>query len=280
MKHLRGPVCLSFLMSLAAGCATSLSSFQPAHVLPKGHVGFEAGFDASLPTGAITRTIDTAKALSRANMLSEDDKRTIFAAGFNLALSPPSVVEHVGLTYAPAQSWEVGLRYAGHAWRIGARRQLLVQAEDGSGWDLTIGLGLQRFSFALPIDEIIPIVELNDFERWNIDVPLVIGRRGDFYRLWGGPRLVFSRYDAELALQPPGSAGTVASQDLASVAGQGTYIGLQGGAAFGYKRLFLGAELTVVRFLGSARMQAFGTGADIDTNTWVIYPGLAIMAEW
>jgi hypothetical protein len=269
----------SWSLLLAAGCATSLSSFQPAHVLPKGHVSFEAGLDASAPTGAITRTIDTAKVLAKSDMLTEDDKRTIFAAGFNLALSPPSVVEHVGLTYAVAQDWEVGLRYAGHAWRVGVRRQLLTQGQS-SGWDLTVGLGLQRFAFELPLADYIPIVRLDDFERWNVDVPLVFGRRGDFYRLWGGPRLVFSRYGADLALRAPGAAGTVASEDLASVDGQGTYLGLQIGAALGYRMLFLGFELTVVRLLGSARMQAFGKRADVDTATWLIYPGLALLAEW
>jgi hypothetical protein len=267
-------------VGLASGCATSLSSFQPAHVLPAGHVSLAAGLDGSIPTGALTRTIDTAKALSRADMLSEQDKRTIFAAGFNLALSPPSVVEHVGLTYSPADRWEVGLRYASHAWRIGGRRQLLSQHADGSGWDVTVGLGLQRFSFPLPIDEIISVVRLEEFSRWNIDIPLVIGRSGDFYRFWGGPRLVFSQYGAELVLRAPGAAGSVASEDVASVEGQGTYIGLQAGAAFGYKVLFLAFELTVVRFLGSARLQAFGSGGDVDTGTWVIYPGVAIQAQW
>jgi hypothetical protein len=263
-----------------AGCATSLSSFQPAHVLPAGGVSVEVGLDASVPTGALTRTIDAAKALASSDMLSEADKRTIFAAGFNLALSPPSFVEHLGLTYAPSEGWEIGLRYAAHAWRVGARRQLLSQAQDGSGWDLTIGIGIQRFSFALPIDDVIPIVRLEDFTRYNFDLPLVAGRRGDFYRVWGGPRLVWSRYGAELALRAPGSAGAVANEDVASVEGQGAYIGLQGGAALGYKVIFIAFELTVVRFLGSARLQAFGTPTDVDTGTWVIYPGIALQGEW
>src|SRR5687768_7081978 len=96
---------LPLLALLATGCATSLSSFQPAHVLPAGRVSAEAGLDASIPTGAVTRTIAAAKALARSDMLSEEEKRTVFAAGFNLALSPPAVVEHVGLTYAPGQNW-------------------------------------------------------------------------------------------------------------------------------------------------------------------------------
>jgi hypothetical protein len=44
--------------------------------------------------------------------------------------------------------------------------------------------------------------------------------------------------------------------------------------------VFLAFELTVVRFLGSARMHAFGSGTDIDTGTWLIYPGIALLSEW
>ena len=106
------------------------------------------------------------------------------------------------------------------------------------------------------------------------------GRRGDFYLSWGGPRLVLTRYGAELVLSAPGEAGAVASEDVASVQGQGAYIGLQGGAALGYKVVFLAFEMTVVRFLGSARMQAFGTATDVDTGTWIFYPGLALLGLW
>ncbi len=281
------------LALLATGCATSLSSFQPAHVLPPGGVSLEIGLDGSIPTGAVTRTIDTAKALASADMLSEEDKRTVFAAGFNLALSPPSVVEHVGVTYAPGANWEVGLRYAASAWRIGVRRQLLRQhrpddaATDAgpdpiptAGWDVTIGLGIQRSGFSLPIGDILPIVRLDEFARWNIDIPLVAGRQGDFYRIWGGPRLVYSHYGASLALSAPGAGGAVASEDLARVSGQGAIFGLQGGAAIGYKVLFLAFELTVVRFLGTARLDAFGAGRDIDTGTWILYPGVALLGQW
>jgi hypothetical protein len=243
-------------------------------------VSFEAGVDVSVPTGIVTRTIDTGRALATTDSLTEEEKRTVLAAGFNLAMSPPSLVEHVGLTYAPGTGWEVGLRYTAHAGRLGARRQLRSQAHDGTGWDLTVGLGIQRFSFGVPFAGLIPLVQVNDFTRYNFDVPLIAGRRGDFYRVWGGPRLLWSRYRAELALRAPGQPGDMVNEDLASVEGQGAYIGLQGGTALGYKMVFLAFELTVVRFLGSARMHAFGSGTDIDTGTWLIYPGIALLSEW
>ena len=266
---------------LAAGCATSLSSFQPAHVLPAGHVSLAAGFDGSIPTGAVTRTIDTAKALSHANMLSEQDKRTIFAAGFNLALSPPSVVEHIGLTYSPADA--LGGRPALRLPRLADRGPAPAPATrhstaraGTSRWGSVCSASASRCRSTRSSRS----SRLEDFTRWNIDIPLVAGRRGDFYRIWGGPRLVFSDYGAELVLRAPGSAGSVANEDIASVEGQGTYLGVQGGAALGYRVLFLAFELTVVRFLGSARLSAFGSGADIETGTWVVYPGVAILGEW
>ena len=266
---------------LAAGCAPSLSSFQPAHVLPKGHVGLEVGTDVSIPTGTIGRTIDAGKTLAQAadsRMLTEEEKVQVFAAGLNLALNPPALVEHVGVTYAPAQNWEVGIRYAAQSWRIGGRRQLLHQADNG--FDLSLGLGLQRFSFGFPIDNVIDIVELEDFTRWNVDIPLTIGQQGDFYRVWGGPRMVLTSYSSSLVLRAPGQAGAAASEDFAAVEGSGAYLGVQAGAAFGYRWLFLAVEMTVVRMVGTASLDVFGRRTEADTGTWILYPGLAVLGEF
>ena len=62
----------------------------------------------------------------------------------------------------------------------------------------------------------------------------MVGRHGYFYRLWGGPRLVFIATRAELVLHAPGPAGAPAQEDVAPVAGTGAFWGLQVGAAVGY----------------------------------------------
>jgi hypothetical protein len=266
---------------LTSGCATSLSTFQPAHVPAKGHVNAEIGTDVSVATGPVARSIDAAKTLARAaesRMLTEDEKLRVFDAGANLALNPPAFVEHLGVAYAFAEGWEVGLRYASSSLRLAGRSQLLRQEEDG--WDMSIGLGIQRFSYAFPIDNVVDIITLDDFTRWNLDVPVAIGRHGDFYRVWGGPRIVLSSYSTELVIRAPGQAGQVASEDVASVSGRGAYLGVQGGAALGYKVLFVAFELTVVRMVGTARIDVFGRRTEADTGTWVIYPGVALMGEF
>ena len=53
-------------LGLSAGCAPSLSTMQPAHIAPKGHVQATAGIEVSAPTATFTRVIDAGKALSQA----------------------------------------------------------------------------------------------------------------------------------------------------------------------------------------------------------------------
>jgi hypothetical protein len=271
---------IGLVLVLTSGCATSLSSFQPAHVAPKGHVSAEAGADVSIPTGTIVSTIDTSKTLARAartRMLSEDEKLQVFRGGLNLAISPPFFVQHIGANYVFAHGWEAGLRYAAGGWRLGVRRQVLDQ--ETSGYDLTIGAGLQRFSFGFPIDNVIDIIKLDDFTRWNLDVPVAFGRRSDFLRWWAGPRMVLSTYSTRLTIEAPQTGGAV-GQDVAEAAGRGMYLGAQGGAAVGYRWLFVAMEMTVVRLVGNAHIDVFGRRTEADTGTWIIYPGLAVMGEF
>jgi hypothetical protein len=271
---------IGLVLVLTPGCATSLSSFQTAHIPPKGHFTAEAGTDVSIPTGTIESTIDTSKTLARAaqtRMLSEDEKLKVFAGGLNLALNPPFLVEHAGLSYAFADKWEVGLRYASGGWRLGVRRQVLTQEQ--FGYDLTVGVGLQRFAFGFPVDNIIDIVKLDDFTRWNLDVPVAIGRRTDFLRWWVGPRMVLSSYSTKLEIEAPQTGGAVA-RDVAEVSGRGTYLGAQAGAAVGYRWLFVALEMTIVRMVGSAHIDVFARRTEADTGTWIIYPGIAVLGEF
>ena len=173
------------------------------------------------------------------------------------------------------------MRYAAGSWRLAGRRQLLAQSLDGEGYDLTVGLGIQRFSFGFPVDNVIDIIRLDDFSRWALDIPMAIGRRGDFYRVWGGPRVMLTSYSTQLMIEAPARrAGAVASRDLAKVEGSGAYLGAQAGAAFGYRWLFLAFEMTVVRMVGTAHIDVFGRRTEADTGTWIIYPGIAVLGEF
>jgi hypothetical protein len=259
-----------------AGCATSLASFQPAHVPAQGHVSANAGIDVALPLTTLGRTLDAAKTLAEASQqrrLTDAEELQLFDAGGTLALNPPGPVTHVGITYTPVRSWEVGAHYASAAWRLALRHQVLDQDVDGV--DLTIGLGGQRFSSGFPLQDVIPGLVLEDFVRWKFDLPIVIGRHGDFFRIWGGPQLAMSTYSTHLRLELPQQAPV-----LAGVEGSGFYVAGQGGAAVGYRKVFIAFELTVARHYGTATLGALAQEHDVDLGGWVILPGLALLGEF
>jgi hypothetical protein len=271
--------CLSvfFVLSAGTGCAPSLSTFQPAHVAPKGHVTAEVGLEGGVPVGAFTTLLDEGKTLAKQGAngqpLSNEQKWQIFDAGVNLLLLTPSFGPHVGVAYVPIDHLEVGVRYAGAAWRLGARYQL---ADHVSGpFDLTVGLGVSRFAYEFPLSDQIPGLSLEDFSRWQIDVPVLIGTSRDWFRVWAGPKLLFTTFSTALKLTLPSDV------TLASFDGTGAFVGAQGGFAIGYRKLFVGFELTLAEAFGTAHLTAnlAPTTRDTDVSSFTIFPSVGLMGE-
>jgi len=275
-------MCRALLLPLlASGCAATLSGFQPAHVAQQGHITFEAGFDASAPTGTIGRTLDAGKALARAanNLsLSDSERRQVIEAGANLAIDPPAAVMHAGLAYVPITGWELALRWSSGSWRAGFRHQFLNQ--ETHGLDLSAGVGVSRFTYEFPINDVVSVIHLDDFTRWSVDVPILVGKHGSWYRVWAGPRLLFARYDSAMTLDLPAAGSTPAEVVAASVGGNATFVGGQGGFALGYRHIFLGLELTIVRLISHAHLELAGQTQDADLGGLIIYTGIALMGEF
>lgn len=272
--------------ALAGGCATSLSSFRPAHVPRKGGVHAAIGVDVSVPTGSVGATIDAGKAAAKAaqsRSLQAEEQQQLIDAGIVLAANPPALQQTLLIAFAPVEKTEASLRYAGGTWRAGGRYQVVEQG-DGHGFDFTAGFGVGRQSASFAISNVLDVVKLDDFVRWSFDVPLTFGRRGRWYRLWGGPRLMYTRGDTSLQLNLPSVGGSPAQTIDASAETSGLYWGGQLGVALGYRNVFFGFELTTVQFSGSARVQSNVGGTpssrSVDASTFIVYPGLALMGEF
>lgn len=265
------------LASVTLGCAPSLSTFQTAQVLPKGHATAQVGFEGGVPVGAFTTLIDEGKDLARkgrdGEALTDDDKWKIFDAGVNLVLLTPSIGPLFGATYTPIDRLEVGVRYAGSAWRGGVRYQVLDH-ETGP-FDLTVGLGVSRFAFEFPISDQIPVLKLEDFSRWQIDTPILAGTSRDWFRVWVGPKILFTKFSTELKLELPSET------TIASFEGTGWFVGGQGGIALGYRRLFVAFELTLVEAFGTAHLTAPLNPPTHDTSvsSFTIFPAIGLMGE-
>jgi hypothetical protein len=262
---------------LVAGCAPSLATMQPAHVAPRGHFEATAALEIGIPTGAIVRTIDAGKTLSEAaeqGNLTVDQERRVFEAGVIVLATPPSVGPHLALAYTAADHLEIGVRYAGDGWRVGTRYQLLRHQE--APVDLTVGVGLARSVFAIPVADFIPILGADDFTRWTVDVPILVGTSRSWFRVWMGPKLLWSHFGTALRLSIPHG-----DTEQASFEGHATYIGGQGGLAVGYRHLFLGFELTLTEAFGSASVTATSVPAvrPVDFRGFVVYPAFGLMGE-
>ena len=267
-------------MLLGVGCAPALSSFTPAHVAPKHHVQAEAGFDVSVPTGTISDVIDQGPALSKAahgHELTREEQQQLFGAGAALALNPPSLVTHLGVAYGLFDHFEVDGRLTSGAWRLGARYQVLEQEQQSV--DGTFSLGGGHYSYEFPLSDQIPLLTLEDFSRWQIDAGFLVGKHGSWYRVWGGPRLLVSFYGTELVFEQPAIGVEPQKKVLASLDGAATYLGGEVGAALGYKYVFVGFELTCAKFWTSASIKVLDDKRDLDLDSFIVYPGFALMFE-
>jgi len=267
---------VGYLAPLWGGCATSLSSNQPAHVPEPGHAQSEVGFDMSIPTNSVSSIMDAAKALEEVattRPLTDEEKVTIVRGAAFFTLNPPSVSPHMGIAYAPLRDWEVGLRLAGNSFRVASRYQVLHQTDDG--FDLSLGLGFGMAFVQPPLNQILDSVQIADFSRWTLDLPIAIGQRSDWYRWWGGPRLLFSRTGQSIALSLPGEAPVQGRVD-----GWQAYLGATVGVAMGYDWIFMGPELTLVGLVGGADVTGLTIVDSADVTSLIAHPSFAVMMEF
>jgi hypothetical protein len=127
------------------------------------------------------------------------------------------------------------------------------------------------------------VLEVDDFTRWTVDVPLQIGTSRSYYRVWGGPKFLYSHFSTAIRLSIPG----VDTPDLASFEGHTLYYGGQVGFAIGYRYIFVAFELTLagVSGRGDVKMapdprngEALAHNTDI--SGFIIYPAFGLMGEF
>jgi hypothetical protein len=236
------------------------------------------GFEIGVPVGGIVDVIDTGKQLSdrarAGEMLTDDDKWRIFDAGVNLLLEGATVGPHFSFAYSLLDRLELNLRYAGTAWRFGGRFQFLDHLR-GAPFDMTAGIGVSRFTYEFPLSDQIPVLQLDDFSRWQVDIPLLIGTSRDFFRVWVGPKFMFTSFETQLTLKIPATSEmTVARFD-----GNAIWVGGQGGVAVGYRHVFLAFELTLAEGFGTAHFTAIGLNPpthDTHLSSFIVFPSFGL----
>jgi hypothetical protein len=270
-----------FLGTVAAGCAPALSSFTPAHVAPAKHVQAELGMDVSIPTGTLVRAIEASDAIDAAakrRPLSEEEKRKLTHAAIALLLNAPSVTPHLGIGYTVVDRLELNGRYSVGTLRLGMRYQLMARAA-GDGIDMTTGIGIGRYTYQFPVSDQLEVIVVDDFERWQVDLPFQVGGHDDYHRWWAGPRLMATKFDTAIR----GVAEPLAPFHV-TYDGYSVLAGAQFGVAIGYKKVFFAVELTLAElWLRSKITAAAGTSygeRKLDLESFIVYPGFGLLGEF
>jgi hypothetical protein len=266
-------------VAFVSACAPSLATLQTAQVAPRGHATAAMGLEVGVPIGTLPAFISVGRGLARqgqrGNTLTDAQKWQVFDAGVNLLLEGATVGADFALTYTPLDRFEVGLRYTGGAWRVGFRYQLLDHLR--APFDLTVGVGLSRFAYPLPLSNDLPGLSIDDFSRWQLDIPILVGTSRDWFRVWGGPKVLLTSFSTQLRLSLPND------DIVARFDGDASFVGAQGGFAIGYRKLFVAFELTLAEGFGTAHLTAPSLSPpthDTTLSNFVVFPALGFLGEF
>jgi hypothetical protein len=276
------PVLLRALVAVAsltlAACGTNLSTMSPAETTPAGHVRVAGGGGLSAPVGTITTLLRQGERLAtraaEGEPLSEAERDELLRASIAALFALPSVNPELQARIGLHERVDVGLRLGAGALRADGR--VMVVAPDAPGaLAVSAGLGLGYYAFSVPTPSFVErVVRLSDYRRFELDVPLLFGWSTDIWRVWTGPKLVFTTYGIDATLAAP------MANAVASARGVQTFLAAQIGGALGFRHGWVVLELTVAYGLGGADIEVLGSRViEVSTNDLVIYPALGLLLE-
>lgn len=255
---------LLLLTALATSCATNISTLQTAKPLERGQFQVSLGAGAFIPAGQLIDLvdlgIDKGKTIKddieddKPVQLTEEDQQRMLSAGIALAVSPPGIVNELSIRAGLANNLDMGLRYSGISWRLDTKYRF-HHSGDGAevpesarkSFDMAIGLAGARHSFKSPVFDVLEIVQINDFSRWDLEVPLYISTDfGDIFRLYAAPKYVYSKTHIDQQLVNYAEQGkNVTGFDVRVPATvKSEFVGSTFGLSVGYKYVHVFAELT------------------------------------
>jgi hypothetical protein len=249
---------------LLGGCVSSVSTLQTARTLEPGKVELVAGASVPIHGVFVSRMADMLDdAASRAaagndDPLNEEERNRTYEAALAAVLLQPAFVPELQGRIGLWDGTDVGLRYAGPAFKLDAKVRLIEQ----DGFALSASGGYVHHtgiaaSIAKSVFEVFETLHLVEYSRRDLDIALLVS--GDERRLvapYGAVRYIvgFPTFDLRLPDEIVES-GVVPRTDEANTL---HYFGATGGVRIGRSVAFI-AELTLMymrfepTFLGAQR---------------------------
>ncbi len=260
MRHIL--VVLALL--LGTGCASNLSTLQTARPLARGQLHVSVGAGAFVPLGQIAEVVDIGidqsdNLLDAADsgepvQISVEEQQRMLTAGIALAVAPPGGLTEFMIRAGVLDNFDVGLRYSGISLRLDGKYRFFhrgggeeVPELRRRSFDMALGVGVARHFFKSPALDLLKLVEIDDFSRYDVEVPLYLSADyGDIFKLYAAPKYVYSRTSMDqklIALAEEGSGGS-GGQVLLPSRVHSHFAGSTVGFAVGYKYVHFYAELT------------------------------------
>jgi hypothetical protein len=281
------------LALLATGCASTLSTMQTAVPLERGQIQVSAGLGAYAPLGTLWDVAKLGKdQASRIKdvvtegedyTLTEEDQQRLLGAGISLATAPPGVNYEFMARTGLLKNLDGGVRYSSTQLRADLKYRFLHSADESldlheverTSKDLAIGLALSRQFFSGPLVDALSFVQLDEFSRWDLEVPLYASIDvGDIFKLYAAPKYVYSRTNIEQRLVDTGEeAGRIVNLPGAVPSRVNSHFwGSTFGVAVGYRYVHLFAELTG----GYTSAKADVLGQERDLGGVTLYPAIGL----
>lgn len=264
------------------GCSTAISTMQSAETLPrrKWHLG--VGTEVAVPVSRIVDALQAAydveeKVRTQGSNYTptDEDRRQYTDAMIGLALSAPGTGVDIMVRYGVGAMLDVGARYTTTGLHADVKWQFLGSnvadgaALEAAGWNGALSVGYAYHSFDGLIFDVLELVQIDDFSRHDVEVPLIFGRRfGRYGRTWFGPKFIAAKVHVDAQLK---ELDTSLDTDAWIY-----YVGGFAGIAGGYKGFEAFVELTVM----DLRAKPTILGEKRDLGGLVFMPSAGVTARF
>ncbi|NBD11034.1 MULTISPECIES: hypothetical protein [Corallococcus] len=274
-------------LGLLVGCATPLSTMQTAKTLSPGQVQVTGSMGVFIPVGTLATVVDVgidqgreakrAVDEGRPYTLTEEDQQRLLTAGLALVVAPPGTNPELMVRVGVLDGLDLGGRYSGNSLRFDGKARLAHGGGDSRrSYDLALGLGVSKHLFSGAALDVLEVVHLGDFDRWDVEVPLYLSAEyGDVFKLYGAPKYVFShtRMDPQLVDISQGGTPVTGFDVSLPTEVNSHFVGSTVGFAVGYRYVHFYAELTGGYVF--CKPNVFGARRDLGGLTFLPSIGLA-----
>lgn len=285
------------LLAVVSGCATNLSTMQTARTLKPGQIRVGGGVGAFVPAGqtvglfsqGIALGTRAAEAAARQEpfVLTEEEQRQLVTGAIAVATMPPAPGFEISARVGVIQNLDLGLRYGQSSLRFDAKYRLFHRGQFAEedwdskpdhSFDLAVGVGVSKYFFKHPLIDLLDMVKLGDFDRWDVEVPIYASYElNEHFGVYGAAKYVLGRTELDGELVQLSEACRCAPVDLRLPKVVHThFVGGTVGLRAGFERISLFAELTI----GNTFASTVVLGERRELGGLTLYPSVGLAATF